>query len=224
MRLGPAEVRFTGRAEGDLGSVAERGPEGPSPACVARRAAVVDLPWTWLRQVHGANVVTVDRPGAHAGAEADGAVTATRGAVLAILTADCAPLALASAEGVIGGAHAGWRGLLAGVVEETAAAMRALGATGIEAALGPCIHGECYEFADADLEPIARRLGPAVRSHTATGAPALDVPAAVAAACERADVDLVWRSPICTACDADGAYSHRARRDDERQALAIWLP
>lgn len=224
MRLGPAEVRFTGRVDGDLGAASERGPDGPSDACVERRRLVADAPWTWLRQVHGGDVVVVDTPGAHAGVEADAAVTAQRGAVLAILTADCAPVALSSAEGVIGAAHAGWRGLVADVIGRTASAMRALGATRIEAALGPCIHPGCYEFGADDLAAVAEALGDSVRGLTSDGAAALDVPAAVAAACGQADVDLVWASEVCTACDAHGSYSHRARRDEERQALAIWLP
>lgn len=224
MRLGPAEVRFTGRAEGDLGAASERGPDGPSSACLRRREAVAPLPWTWLRQVHGGDVVVVRAPGEHAGAEADAAVTGVRGAALAILTADCAPVAFASPEGVLGVAHAGWRGLVAGVVEATASHMRALGATSIEAALGPCIHPECYEFGAADLDEVAARLGPRVRATTRQGDPALDVPAAVAQACRRAEVDLVWSSPVCTACDVDGSFSHRSRADEERQALVAWVP
>lgn len=224
MRLGPAEVRFTGRAHGDLGSESERGPAGPTPACQQRRQSVAPGPWSSLRQVHGNRVVEVSRPGEQSGAEADAAVTRARGAVLAIMTADCAPLALASTDGVIGAAHAGWRGLTAGVVGATAAAMRSLGAGSIEAALGPCIHPECYEFGADDLEVVASRLGPAVRGRTSVGAPALDVPAAVAAACEQAGIELVWSSPTCTACDAGGSFSHRARGEVERQALAIWLP
>lgn len=224
MRLGPAEVRFTGRADGDLGSAAERGADGPSAQCQQRRDAITAHPWTWLRQVHGAEVVVVRAPGEHAGAEADAAVTDISHAALAVLTADCAPVAFASDAGVIGVAHAGWRGLVAGVVEACASAMRELGAGRIEAALGPCVHPECYEFGAAELDRVAERFGPAVRSTTTDGAPALDVPAAVAAACAAAEVELVWASPVCTACDAAGSYSHRARQDEERQAVVAWLP
>ncbi|HEX2849689.1 MAG TPA: hypothetical protein VHN98_04015, partial [Acidimicrobiales bacterium] len=67
LTLGPAEVAFTGREEGDLGSLAERGPDGPTAVCTARRRAVVDRPWSWLRQVHGARVVAVGAPGGGAG-------------------------------------------------------------------------------------------------------------------------------------------------------------
>lgn len=79
---------------------------------------------------------------------ADAMVTKTRGVALGILTADCGPLLFADAEaGVIGAAHAGWRGALTGVIENTIAAMEALGArrSGIHAALGACIGWKSYE-------------------------------------------------------------------------------
>ena len=90
--------------------------------------------------MHGARVVVVEGPGGAAGEAADAAVATSAGAALAVLTADCAPVALASPEGVLGVAHAGWRGLRAGVVEATVTTMRRLGATRIEAVLGPCVH------------------------------------------------------------------------------------
>jgi YfiH family protein len=211
VRLGPAGIRFTGRAEGDL-----RHDTG-------RRPAVLDRPWTWLHQVHGDGVVVVTAPGAGAGAEGDGLVSADPGAALAVFTADCAPVALASGEGVIGLAHAGWRGLLAGVVERTVAEMRALGATSIEAALGPCIHAECYAFAPADLDRAAGLLGTAVRATTPSGAPALDLQAAVAAVLDRAGVELAYDEDACTACAAGDYYSHRARAETQRQATLVWL-
>src|SRR5205085_1519121 len=91
--------RFTGRAEGDLGSLAERGPSGPSSAMQRRRRDLVDGEWTWLRQVHGARVVEVTKPGEHAGAEADAALTTHPDLVLCVLTADCAPIGFTSPEG-----------------------------------------------------------------------------------------------------------------------------
>ncbi|MBO0731516.1 MAG: polyphenol oxidase family protein, partial [Acidimicrobiaceae bacterium] len=124
------------------------------------RVQLVNLPWTVLRQVHGARVVTVASPGEGSGEPADGAVTTCPGAALAVLTADCAPVALASPEGVVGVAHAGWRGLLAGVIEATVEAMRALGARRVDAVLGPCIRPACYAFGAEDLEIVAARLGP----------------------------------------------------------------
>ena len=186
-----------------------------------RRRRVVDLEWTWLRQVHGNTVVRIDAADGGAGAPADGAVTTVPGAALAVLAADCAPVALASAEGVVGVAHAGWRGLVVGVLERTVEAMRDLGATTIAAALGPCIHPECYEFGDADLDRVAGRLGDDVRSTTATGRPALDLPTGVRAALANAGVSDLHVIDVCTACSPD-LFSWRARRDTGRQAVVVW--
>jgi YfiH family protein len=189
----------------------------------ARRAALVNLPWTWLRQVHGIRVVTVDRPGQWSGSVGDALVTRCSDAALAVFTADCAPVALSSPEGVVGVAHAGWRGLMAGVVEATIEAMRSLGATTVEAWLGPCIGSECYEFGAADLDLVADALGDSVRAITSEGTPALDLAAGVAAALGRIDVRLVGSAGGCTACSGRW-YSHRARADPERQATVVWLP
>jgi polyphenol oxidase len=191
------------------------------PEVAARRAAVVDLPWTWFRQVHGRRVVSVGRPGEGAGERADAAVTREPGCALAVLSADCAPVALASPEGVAGIAHAGWGGLLAGVVEATVEAMRALGAGDISAVLGPCVRAGCYEFGADDLDRVAARLGSQVRSQTSDGRPALDLPAAVRAALERSGVDHVCDTGACTACSPE-YFSWRARRDLGRQATVVW--
>ncbi len=206
--------RFTGRAEADLAV------GGPPHELVRRRSAVVDLPWTWLRQVHGAGVVTVTYPGEHAGAEADAAVTDIPGAALAIHTADCAPVLLV-ADGAVGVAHAGWRGLASGVIEATAEALVALGHTPQRALLGPCIRGRCYEFGEAELAPLVDRYGPAVRATTGWGTPALDVAAGVAAACAGLGLSL-QDDGVCTAC-SPVHWSYRARRDGGRQALVAWL-
>ncbi len=127
-----------------------------------------------LTQVHGAEVVVVAAPWAPgAGPRADAAVTDIPGLALGIVTADCAPVLLADTEArVIGAAHAGWRGALAGVLEATVAAMVRLGAEAerIAAAIGPCIAQASYEVA-ADLrDPVlageaadARFFGPGTR-------------------------------------------------------------
>ncbi len=215
LSLGAATVRFTGRAEGDL--------REDSPGVEDRRRAVVDRPWSWLRQVHGAEVRFVERAGACTGEEADAMVTAVAGAPLSIKAADCAPVALVSPEGVVGVAHAGWSGLVAGVIPATVQAMRRLGATEVVAALGPCIHPCCYEFGAADLDRVAAVMGDGARSATDRGAPALDVPGAVRVALERAGASLVHDEEVCTACSADH-WSHRARRDPQRQAMVVWAP
>lgn len=154
-------------------------------------------------------------------------MTAHPGAVLCVLTADCAPIAFTSPEGVRGVAHAGWRGLADGVIAATVEALRGLGATSVTAALGPCIHPSCYEFSPADLDEVAHRLGDHVRATTADGRPALDLPGAVRRALADAGADLVEDAGACTACDVDGDgrfrwFSHRARGDEARQALVQW--
>jgi copper oxidase (laccase) domain-containing protein len=153
--------------------------------------------------------------------EGDGMVSASPSAGLAILTADCASIALGSEEGVFAAVHAGWRGLLGGVIEVATVAMRDLGATVVHGALGPTIHAECYEFSEDDLASVAARYGDGIRSVTSGGRPALDVPAAVAAAFDGANVCPVPGIDACTSC-SDRYFSHRGRRDDGRQALVVW--
>lgn len=215
-RLGPAEVRFTGRAEGDLSANA-------GDARRERQRSVANRVWCTAKQVHGAGVVVVDRTTPDGGiGEADALVTTDPDVAVAVRIADCAPVALAGG-GVAAMVHAGWRGLVAGVLGETVKQMRELGATSIEAALGPCVHAECYEFGADDLDAVAATFGDRVRATSEAGSPALDVPAAVRAALEALDVRLVHDAAVCTACDADRYWSHRARGERQRQAGVVWL-
>lgn len=101
-----------------------------------------------VHQVHSPDVVTLHEPVNGAKPKADALVTATPGLVLTILTADCQPVLFADRNaGVIGAAHAGWKGALGGVLEATIDAMTALGATrgGITAIIGPTISQRAYE-------------------------------------------------------------------------------
>jgi purine-nucleoside/S-methyl-5'-thioadenosine phosphorylase / adenosine deaminase len=101
-----------------------------------------------LYQIHSADVVVVTDPGDTSGRRADAMVTATPDIALGVLTADCAPVLFADAEAqVVGAAHAGWKGALAGVAEATVAAMEGLGARkeSIAAVIGPCIAPASYE-------------------------------------------------------------------------------
>lgn len=202
----------TDRSHGDL-AIGSDGVE-------VRRRAIVDAPWTWLHQVHGGDIVVVTRPGEHAGADADAAVTTVPGAALAVQAADCAPIALLAPEAV-GVVHAGWRGLAAGVVGASVDAMRELGAGDVRAVLGPCIRSRCYEFGSADLDVVASRLGDGVRATTGWGTPALDVPAAVRAALADAGVTDLTDTGVCTAC-SPVHWSHRARGEAGRHAVVVW--
>lgn len=212
---GGTMVRSTGWGQGDMG--------GSGAAVERRRRCVVDLPWTVLDQVHGARVVAVEQPGGSAGEAADGAVTALTGTAIAVLTADCAPIALSSTEGIIGIAHAGWKGLRAGIVEATVQAMRRLGATRVEAVLGPCIHPCCYTFGEDQLAEVESRLRTPLRSVDHTGQVSLDLPAGVRAVVHAAGATLVGESQMCTAC-SDGLWSWRDAATARRQAMVAWRP
>lgn len=222
LSVGPdgARVAFTDRADGDMGHHGRYVVDADADV-EARRQRAVDVPWTWLRQVHGAQVVVVDAPGAGAGLVGDGAVTAQPGCGLAMLTADCAPVALLGRGGVIGAAHAGWAGVLAGVIEATVTEMRRCGSGPVEAVIGPCIRAECYEFGSSDLASLEAKLGPNVKANTAAGTPALDLAAAVSAALKNAGVTSIIDVGHCTACEP-GWFSWRARRELERQAMVVW--
>lgn len=208
-------IRFawTRRSDGDLAG-------DPSRAAAAA-LPTAPRPWTWLHQVHAATVVTVDAPGAHAGVDADAAVTATPGCALAVRTADCAPVVLVG-ERAAGVVHAGWRGLAAGVVEAAVDALRSLDAGVVRAHLGPCIRPGCYEFDGPELDGLVARFGPGVRGTTTWGTPALDLPRLVRLALRDAGVDDLTDDAGCTACDARW-FSHRARQEPERFATVVWI-
>ena len=228
--FGSAAPRFVTRCtttrEGDFRPPPVSGDQTLLDAHRARYAGVCPHPVTWLRQTHGTVVVTVEHPGAHAGLAADAAVTRVRGAALAVVTADCAPVVLRDRGGdVVGIVHAGWRGLLDGVVGAAVEAMRAIGSGPIDADLGPCVHAECYEFGVDDLDSLTARFGPSVRARTKIGRPAADLPATVRAALAEHGIALAddgsGRSE-CTACAAATYFSHRARADAGRQATIVW--
>jgi polyphenol oxidase len=159
----------------------------------------------------------------------DGLVTATPGMMLGILTADCAPVLFADAEaGVIGAAHAGWKGALGGVLEATLAAMEALGAhrPHIAAAIGPCISQANYE------------VGPDFRAHFAEGRyftdaakPGhfhFDLEGYAAGRLAQAGVEKVAQLGRCTYPPENGFFSfrrttHRGEADYGREISAIVL-
>lgn len=210
----------TSRADGDFAI------DGEPATLAAARRAVAPLPWVWLRQVHGAQVHRVTGDGADVcGREGDALVTSEPAVVLAVQTADCVPVTFSSPEGIIGVAHAGWRGIEAGVLQATVAALRDEGASQIHADLGPCIHASCYEFGDTDLDRLVATLGPHVEARTSVGSRALDTVAAATTILRSlevgVDADRAAAGP-CTACDPDAWYSHRARADAGRLATVIW--
>lgn len=170
-----------------------------------------------LTQVHGPDVVRVEtpwRPGE--GPRADAAVTATPGIAIGIVTADCAPVLFADAEaGVVGGAHAGWRGALSGVLEATLSAMEALGADRrrIAAAVGPCIGQASYEVA-ADLRDAVLARDPEDARFFADGRPErwqFDLAGYCAARLRAAGTGTVEALFLDTLSDEARFFSHRRR-------------
>lgn len=208
-------VRCSTRDDGDFHRV-----DVPLAELEERRRRFVDLPWTMLDEEHGCIVREVDRPGAHDGASGDVLVTDLPGVVLGCWVGDCAPVALVGAGRRLAVAHAGWRGLAAGVLD---AAADALGERVDRVVLGPTIGPCCYEFGADDLEAVAAGVGVPphhLAGRTTDGGLALDVPAAVAAFTARLGADLS-RLGGCTGCAFPG-YSYRVRRDPQRHVVAVW--
>jgi polyphenol oxidase len=189
----------------------------------SRRRAIVDAPWSWCHQVHDAAVHVVASPGAVTGVDGDGLCTTVPAAPISVRVADCAPVVLADPAGVVAVLHAGWRGLMAGIIAEGVAAMGRLGATDMVAVLGPCIRPDRYEFGVADLGRVIDRFGPSVAATTGDARPALDLPAAVRSALGEHGIEIVAVLGGCTAAEDDRRWSHRGRGERERQAVVAWI-
>lgn len=187
-------------------------------ARVARSLGVDSAGLVGLTQVHGIGVVTVTTPWAPGqGEKADAMVTERIGVALGIVTADCAPVLFADEGGrIVGAAHAGWRGAVAGVLEATIAAMTALGASadGITAAVGPCITQASYEVgADLRDSVLARSAGDSVFfvPGRRDGHWQFDLPGYCAARLTAAGVGHVIVTGFDTLTEEDRFFSHRRR-------------
>ncbi|MDA8271677.1 MAG: polyphenol oxidase family protein [Actinomycetota bacterium] len=152
--------------------------------------------------------------------DGDGLVACSGDFGLGVLVADCAPVALTSAEGIFAAVHAGWQGVSKGVLPEAAAAMRSMGASEISAYVGPCIRSECYEFKGPELWEISRELGGSVVGRTSWDTVSLDLLEAVRRSLAKAGVGNVEASQACTAC-GDEYYSFRARQSQERHLMVV---
>jgi copper oxidase (laccase) domain-containing protein len=211
----PLTIRCSTPDDGDFHRT-----EVPFDELEARRRGFVDLPWTQLDQVHGTQIRVVDAPGAADGEIGDVAFTSLDNVVLGCWVGDCAPIVLVGESSEFAVVHAGWRGLAAGVVQ------RAIGAFTepvVAAVLGPVIEPCCYEFGIDDLAEVAAGVGSEaaqVTGATSEGEIALDVPAAVRAACDDLHVERIGG---CTGCGQSG-FSHRARREPQRHIVAAWRP
>jgi polyphenol oxidase len=180
----------------------------------------------WLTQVHG-NVV-VDAAQTEHPVEADASVTARPGTVCVIQTADCLPVLFCDKDGnVVGAAHAGWRGLAAGVLENTVLRMKELGASEILAWLGPAIGPDAFEVGqdvvDAfTLTDVMNRQA----FRPVAGAPGkylADIYALARRRLAEAGVHAVSGGGFCTVTERDRFYSYRRDRTTGRMASLIWL-
>ena len=169
-----------------------------------------------VRQVHSARALAADPTWRQdALPEADAIATAERGLGIGVLTADCAPVLFCDvAAGVIGAAHAGWKGAKAGVLESAIALMEELGASRgrICAAVGPAISQKAYEvgdeFREAFLSEDASDAAFFV-NHAETGRSHFDLPAYCEKRLRKAGVEAVDRIDLCTYADESLFYSYR---------------
>ena len=204
---------------------------GDDPEAVAanrsRLAAVLPSEPCWLEQVHGVDVVELSAPPAPGmpPPRADAAVTRVPGVVCAVLTADCLPILFCDAAGtVVGAAHAGWRGLCAGVIERTLAAM-GCPAGQLRAWLGPAIGARHFEVGD---EVRAAFLAADPRAATAFVAHApgkwlADLPELARQRLTALGVTAIFGGDECTFSDAERFYSYRRDGVCGRLAALIWL-
>ncbi|WP_324751852.1 peptidoglycan editing factor PgeF [Roseovarius sp. Pro17] len=166
-----------------------------------------------VHQVHSASVVTLEAPLTER-PRADAMVTATPGIALAILTADCQPVLFADARaGIVGAAHAGWRGALDGVLEATVDAMVTLGAArnDISAVIGPSISQTAYEVSADFMSAFVAKDADHARFFApgAEGRMQFDLPAFGLECLHRAGVGHAEWTGHCTYGDPDRFYSYR---------------
>ncbi|RAY12502.1 peptidoglycan editing factor PgeF [Actinomadura craniellae] len=178
----------------------------------------------YMRQVHGTGVAYVTEPFDGDPPPLDAVFTDRPGLGLGVLVADCAPVLLADpVAGVVGAAHSGRAGTVAGVVPALVAAMAGRGADPgrMVAAIGPLACGRCYEVPAAMCDEVAATM-PAARSTTAHGTPALDLRAGISAQLAAAGVADVRHDARCT-IESPELYSYRRERTTGRFAGYVWL-
>lgn len=211
-RRGPVEVAFT-----------DAGVDVRDPRALRELAGTLTgAPPTvvTMHQVHGRRVLVVAGPPADE-PDCDALVTVQPGAVLSARAADCVPVLIADPDrGVVGAAHAGRTGMVAGVVPRTVATMRELGADELVAWIGPHACGRCYEV-PADMRQAVADEIPAAWGETSWGTPSVDLGAGIAAQLETEGVEVVTVGH-CTIED-DRYYSYRRDKDTGRQAGLIWV-
>ncbi|PVB60315.1 peptidoglycan editing factor PgeF [Labrenzia sp. 011] len=186
-------------------------------------------------QIHSADVITLDGPWPQdAGRKADALVTATPGLAVGILTADCGPVLFADPTArVVGAAHAGWKGAISGILDNTVTAMEALGASRdrIVAVLGPAISRQAYEVGPEFHDRFVQQAADNARYFQPSGRDGhfmFDLPAFIRDRLEQLGLGQVADLGLCTYGDEARFFSyrrttHRNEPDYGRQISAIVL-
>lgn len=179
----------------------------------------------WMRQVHGRDVWYAGGDSAAPPGPVDAMFTDRPDQALCVLVADCAPVLLADPGArLIGVAHAGREGLVAGVVPALVSAMTAAGASPARtrAVIGPAICGRCYEV-PAELQAKVGAVAPAAPCATAAGTCGLDIAAGVRSQLTAAGVERIATDGRCTR-ESPGLYSYRRDGRTGRFAGLVWMP
>jgi len=201
---------------------------GDDPEAVRENRRRLALNWQlpaepcWLDQIHGTTVADLD---AHGARQADGAVTSRAGVICTIMTADCLPVLITDRRGTrVGAAHAGWRGLAAGVLPAVVAAM-GLPATDLLAWLGPAIGPEAYEVGDEVRAAFLARDAAARAAFTQNvrGRWQADLYVLARLSLASAGVTAVYGGGSCTFMEPASYFSHRREAPCGRIASMIWL-
>ena len=195
-----------------------------SPGTRAALVATLPAAPAWLKQVHGTTVVDAAAIDSGSVPQADASFTNRRGTVCTVMAADCLPVLLTARDGsVVGAAHAGWRGLCAGVIERTVAELRVPGAE-LQAWLGPAIGPSAYEVGEEvraaflACDPLAA----GAFSPTRPGHWLLDLYAIARQRLAACGVTGVYGGTHCTASEPATFYSYRRDKAAERMAAFIW--
>ena len=222
-------TRAGGVSGGEFASMNLGGGGGDDPAHVARNRLIVreQLPAMprWMKQVHGTDVADLDVLGESQVPVADAAVASKPGRVGVVLTADCMPLFLADeAGGRVAVTHAGWRGMAAGVIERTVAAMGSK-PSGVVAWMGPAIGPAAFEVgpevreafvaADPDADGAFRLHRP--------GKFMADLYALARRRLARAGVTRIHGGGFCTYTDPQRFFSYRRAQKSGRMGAFIWI-
>jgi YfiH family protein len=203
---------------------------GDEPAHVAHNRALLRrlLPSepAWLTQVHGADVL--DAAQVKEAPQADASVATQAGIVCVVQTADCLPVLFCDTQGkAVAAAHAGWRGLAGGVLENTVARMRAAGALDILAWLGPAIGPQRFEVgAEVRDAFLIHNAAHAAAFHPIAGQPGkylADIYLLARTALAAAGVQHISGGDHCTVTESASFYSYRRDKTTGRMASLIWL-